>query len=193
MERELRRESESKGVNESLAAEVVGMMYPYDNGDDGSRERWEPKKLNSMHRQILLLAFNANQTQLQIAEYLKVSLATVNIVVNSELGRMHLEYLHSQLDDNVLEDVEKSITDIQPYAFEIQKQIMLNGSSEGLKLKAAQDFMNRGGIGAKHGGSGDNYGTKSRIDQIKKLAEERKVVARKTTIEEVFINDEPGD
>lgn len=157
-------------------------MYPQ---DVEARGRWEPQKLNALHRNVIRLAFTGRFTQAEIAQHLGVTKALVNAIVNSALGEAHLEYLHERLDEKALENLEEVIIDLQPIAVEVTKQIMLNGSSETNRLRAAQDILNRGGTGVNVGG-GDSYGSKDKIEEIKKLARERRVLARRTTVEEIF-------
>lgn len=194
MEPAKKRELKRNGASD-LANEVAGMMHSYDLSYN---EKWEPRKLNSMHRKIIALLFTARYTQPQIAEMMGVSVKLVNMIHTSALGEAHLEMLHEKIDERAVENVEARILHLQPLAVEVQAQLMVSSSSDAIRLRAAQGLNALGGVGAKAQGGGQNYGSKDKIAEIKRLAEERRngnLVARKTTIEEVYLeeNEQTGE
>lgn len=119
----------------------------YDRRRNLSGRRYQPKQLNEKHHEILRLAM-LGYSNVDIAERLSCTPATVSIVRNSGLGKQHASLLRAEADYSALETA-KRIRELAPDAIEAIQQIMMDDEMPAnVRLSAAKDILDRAGYGA---------------------------------------------
>lgn len=119
----------------------------YDRRRNLSGRKYQPKQLNEKHHEILRLAM-LGYSNVDIAERLSCTPATVSIVRNSGLGKQHASLLRAEADYSALETA-KRIRELAPDAIEAIQQIMMNDEMPAnVRLSAAKDILDRAGYGA---------------------------------------------
>lgn len=107
------------------------------------------KRLQSRHREILRLA-HTGLPHVQIAEQLGITAESVSRTVNSELGAQQLEVLEQGADLEAI-DVKGRIDALQLPALDLLEKVLsgdIEEASVSLRVKTAQDMLDRGGNGA---------------------------------------------
>lgn len=119
----------------------------YDRRRNLSGRKYQPKQLNEKHHEILRLAM-LGYSNVEIAERLSCTPATVSIVRNSGLGRQQASLLKAEADHSALETA-KRIRELAPDAIEAIQQIMMNEElPANVRLSAAKDVLDRAGYAA---------------------------------------------
>lgn len=103
-------------------------------------EKWEPKRLNSRHREIMRRILEGATSTL-IAEQMGMSKVAVSLVITSKLFRDELEKLESQRDEGVIHRAES----LSGEALDTLKTQMRFARSEAIKNRAANDILDRAG------------------------------------------------
>lgn len=105
------------------------------------------KELNGRHHSILRLSL-LGYSRWDIAEKLQCSYATVCSALDSNLGKAQKGILQSELDGTAVE-AAKRIREIAPKAIKVVEEILESENvPTAVKLKAAQDVLDRAGMGA---------------------------------------------
>lgn len=121
--------------------------YSFDRRRNPSGRKYQPKHLNEKHHEILRLAM-LGYTNVQIAERLSCTPATVSTVRNSGLGRQQAMLLKAEADHAALETA-KRIRELAPNAIEAIQQLMSNEEVPShVRLSAAKDILDRAGYAA---------------------------------------------
>lgn len=119
-------------------------LAEYDQRRTSGPRSYEPKSLNAQHHEILRLTL-LGKSQVDIAAELGCTPQTVNIAVNSGLGRDQLSLLHAEADVNAVEIAQK-IRETAPVALAaIQSIIESPDVSAAVRLKASIDILDRAG------------------------------------------------
>lgn len=113
---------------------------------DGPR-LYQPKELSERHRNILRL-YALGYTIKEIAERIGCTQATVSNIVNSELGRTHTEVFRRGIDNAALDSAIR-LRAMAPAALDVIEGIIQDENAPAaLRLRAAQDTLDRAGYGA---------------------------------------------
>lgn len=109
--------------------------------------KYQPKALNQKHHEILRLAL-LGYSNVQIAERLNCTPATVSIVRNSGLGKQQAAIFKAVADQHAL-DTARRIRELAPDAIEAIQEIMNNEDTPAnVRLNAARDILDRSGFAA---------------------------------------------
>lgn len=121
--------------------------FLYDRRRNLSGRAYQPKQLNERHHEILRLAM-LGYSNVEIAERLSCTPATVSTVRNSGLGRQQTSLLRAEADHAAVETA-KRIRELAPDAIEAIKEIMLDVDMPAhVRLSAARDVLDRAGYAA---------------------------------------------
>lgn len=124
----------------SQATSLDGRVNPYGR-------RYQPKKLNERHHNILRLHLLGYSNK-QIAERLGCTPASVSIAVNSNLGRLQAGLMRAEVDNGAIE-AAKRIRALAPKAIDVIEETMSDEEVPyAVRLRAAQDALDRAGFGA---------------------------------------------
>lgn len=120
---------------------------PRDRRRAQAGRKYQPKELNAKHHEILRLAL-LGYSNVQIAERLNCTPATVSTVRNSGLGRQQASLLKAEADHSAIETA-KRMRELAPNAIETINQIMANEElPAAVRLNAAKDVLDRAGFAA---------------------------------------------
>lgn len=109
--------------------------------------KYQPKELNAKHHEILRLAM-LGYSNVQIAEMLHCTPATVSTVRNSSLGRQQSAVLKLRADHSAIESA-KRLRDLASGAIETINNLMLDEDvPANVRLGAARDILDRAGYAA---------------------------------------------
>lgn len=124
----------------SQVTSLDGRVNPYGR-------RYQPKKLNERHHNILRLHLLGYSNK-QIAERLGCTPASVSIAVNSNLGRLQAGLMRAEVDNGAIE-AAKRIRALAPKAIDVIEETMSDEEVPyAVRLRAAQDALDRAGFGA---------------------------------------------
>ena len=119
----------------------------YDRRRNLNGRKYQPKQLNEKHHEILRLAM-LGYSNVEIAERLSCTPATVSVVRNSGLGRQQASLLKAEAYHSAFETA-KRIRELAPDAIEAIQQIMMNEElPANVRLSAAKDVLDRAGYAA---------------------------------------------
>lgn len=104
------------------------------------RSRWEPKRLNSRHREIMRRILEG-ANEVTIAEEMGMSRVAVSLVITSQLFREELLKLEAKRDDGVIQRAET----LSGEALDVLKTQMRSARSESVRNRAANDILDRAG------------------------------------------------
>lgn len=108
---------------------------------------YQPEKMNDRHHRIMrlhLLGYSGRE----IASMLGLSESRVSIVINSNLGRCQSAIMKSEADTSAIETARR-IREVAPKALQVIEDILADDSvPSSVRLKAAQDALDRAGHGA---------------------------------------------
>lgn len=139
------------------------------------RSARQPKELNERHHTILRMNLLGYSNR-DIAAQVGCTESTVSIILNSHLGRCQRSIWQSEVDGAAIE-AAKSIKAMAPKAARIIEEIMDSEEvPSSVRLRAAQDALDRAGFGAvkKVDLNSTNLSlTKDDIEQLKQTALER--------------------
>lgn len=109
--------------------------------------KYQPKELNAKHHEILRLAL-LGYSNVQIAEKVRCTPATVSTVRNSSLGRQQATLLKTEADRSTIETA-KRIRNIASEALEVIYRLMGDDETPAnVRLSAARDVLDRAGYAA---------------------------------------------
>lgn len=109
--------------------------------------KWQPRELSELHHHILRLHMLGYRQQ-EIANKMGCTLATVSNALNCNLGRFHTSLIRSELDGTAVE-AAKRIRELAPKAVQLIEDIMADEAAPtSVRLRAAQDALDRAGLGA---------------------------------------------
>lgn len=124
----------------SQATTLDGRRNPYGR-------RYQPKKLNERHHNILRLHLLGYSNK-EIADRLGCTPTSVSIAVNSNLGRIQASLMRAEVDNGAIE-AAKRIRALAPKAIDVIEETMANEDvPAAVRLRAAQDALDRAGFGA---------------------------------------------
>ena len=147
------------------------------------------KKLWGRHKEVARLHILGFRN-IEIAELLGITTATVVNNLNSTLVKQELARL-SLLRDKGAIDIAKDIKDILPLAVNTVKDIMVNGSKEGDRLKSAIRVLDMGGHSpVKRMLIANAVFGKDDLEEIKRRAKKDAPIAESVEIESVEDNVE---
>lgn len=109
--------------------------------------KYQPKKLSERYHRILRLNL-LGYKEVDIARALGVSKLTVSTAINSNLGRYQTSILRAECDGSAVE-AAKRIREIAPKAIRLIEEIIESEDAPtSVRLRAAQDALDRAGFGA---------------------------------------------
>lgn len=115
--------------------------------DDENMPRYEPKKLNERHKEILKRSF-LGQKSTEIAKDLQISRETVRLTKHSRLGQDYLWELERQRGNSAV-DVGQQLKELAPEALAVLKDALagkLGGNAQDhTRMKAATEVLDRSG------------------------------------------------
>lgn len=122
-----------------------------DSSADGRRSQfgaaWQPKTLSERHHNILRMHL-LGYSNIEIAERLGCTPTAVGLAVNSNLGRIQTRMMRAELDNGAIE-AAKRIRALAPKAIDVIEQTLDDPDAPiAVRLKAAQDALDRAGLGA---------------------------------------------
>lgn len=109
--------------------------------------QWQPKQLSERHHNILRLHL-LGYSNTDIADKMGCTTVTVSQTINSNIGREHTQMMRSELDKATF-DSAKRIKLMAPKAIDVIEEALTNSDIPfSVRLKAAQDALDRAGFGA---------------------------------------------
>ena len=110
---------------------------------------WDPQKLNAMGREILRLRVALPSAPIaEIAEAVGCHPQTVNLILGSTLGRVHLAFLNEQLDEDAL-DVAEAIQQFAPVALALRHRMAVDPDTPAaVRERILDKELDRAGFGA---------------------------------------------
>lgn len=102
------------------------------------------KQLKSQHREIARLKTSGLGTT-EIAEQVGMRVSSVSIILNDPLCQAHIAKLEAKADEKTI-DVRKKLAELNSKAVSTIDELLSDADvSDSVKLKAAQDVLNRNG------------------------------------------------
>jgi predicted transcriptional regulator len=139
---------------------------------EGTHRQYQIEQLWDVHHEVVRLAL-IGMKQVDIASHLGVSPVMVSYTLRSPIVRDQLNNMHSARDIDAI-DISKEIKALAPVAVKVLEEL-LEHDLPNIKLKAAQDVLDRAGFAAVKTIQTANihaHLTKEDIDDIKRRAKE---------------------
>lgn len=139
--------------------------------------KYQVKQIWDTHHEILRLLL-LGWKSVDIAQHLGMDPVTISIVKNSSVVKQQLRIMQDARDMETI-DVAKQIRDLAPRAVEYLEEVLENpDEATRNRLSAAMDLLDRGGYESpKKFEVAHAFLTKEDIDEIKRRAEESKMIA----------------
>jgi len=118
----------------------AGQTAEQQAGAKSNWERWQPKQLNSRHREIMRRILEGCNLG-EIAAAVGISGVAMSLIVTSKLFREELAKLEAKRDDSVLARAES----LSNEALDVLKLQMRMARSESIRNRAANDILGIGG------------------------------------------------
>ena len=110
------------------------------------QRKYEVQHLWELHREVIRRLV-LGQKPKAIAEDLRITPQTVSNIQNSAVAQKEIARLRAERDEEV-RDVQEHIAEIAPKAVEVLEEMLQENVPHNLRLKAAQDVLDRAGYGA---------------------------------------------
>lgn len=139
-----------------------------------NQRRYEIQEIQVQHRSIIDMLF-AGHSNVEIAETLGITTATVSNVRNSTLVREQLARMTAQADADAIQ-TRKRIAALADTCIDTVVEVMEKGISESARLRAAEMLLDRGGFSVPKEQSVHNHLhlTSNDVETLKERARARK-------------------
>lgn len=105
---------------------------------------WEPEKLSVRHKHMVALSAGGLENQ-EVAEALGVSQSRVSVILNDPRAKKLKRQLADEYVREVAEDTAEVIQSYTREAAEKIADLMRHSTKDGIQLRAAENFLDRGG------------------------------------------------
>jgi predicted transcriptional regulator len=164
-------------IDVGLIEDLVEAQGPGDAGN--GLKPWEPKKLNSRHKQIIAMSA-AGVRNKDIADLLGMSQSRVSVILNDPRSRVLERQLASDVVSQIATDVSERIQGAAGEAFDVVKNLMDNADSERVRQTSAFDILDRAGFKPKETTANLNLNVDG--DQLETLVEVLKEVRERPPV-----------